>query len=102
MPFYIYIIQSECDSSYYKGFTEDYFKRLTYHNSGLSKYTSRKIPWKLVYLEIYNSKRETLIREKVLKKYSHKQIQELINSSKNKCRHLVDEWLKSIPNIVGD
>ncbi|MES2680628.1 MAG: GIY-YIG nuclease family protein [Bacteroidota bacterium] len=102
MPFYVYIIQSRKDNSYYKGFTEDYFERLIQHNDGLSTYTSRKTPWNLVYLELYDLKREALVREKKLKKYSHDQIQNLILSPGNKCKFLVDEWLKSLPNGVGD
>jgi predicted GIY-YIG superfamily endonuclease len=53
-------------------------------------------------LEIYASKKEALICEKKLKKYSHDQIKGLIDSPKNQYRHLVDEWLKSLPNHVGD
>ncbi|PBQ33395.1 endonuclease [Sphingobacteriaceae bacterium] len=102
MAFYVYIIQSTADYSYYKGFTEDYVERLKQHNLGLSKYTSSKTPWILVYLEVYDSKREALIREKRLKKYSHEQIRNLINSPSNKQINLVREWLKSLPNNVGD
>ena len=82
MLFYIYVIQSAADKSYYKGFTENYFQRIIDHNNGLSTYTSRKTPWRLVYLESYDVKREALIREKALKKYSHTQILDLIKSSK--------------------
>ena len=102
MPYYVYIIQSMTDHSYYKGSTSDYYKRIEEHNNGLSLYSSRKIPWKLVYLEIHETKRESLIREKVLKKYSHEQIQNLMESPNNKGKNYVDEWLKSLPNDVGD
>jgi putative endonuclease len=83
MSFYVYIIQSEIDQSYYKGFTEDYLERLKQHNDGWSKYTSRKKPWNLVYVELFESKSEALKREKTLKKYSHNQILNLIYSHKN-------------------
>ena len=83
MSFYIYIIQSGLDNSYYKGFTENPIIRLFRHNNGESSYTKNKVPWKLVYLEIKLSKREALIREKTLKKYSASQIQLLVNSTKN-------------------
>ena len=102
MNFYVYIIESRADCSYYKGASEDYCERIKQHNAGLSRYTSRKIPWVLIYLEVYESKRESLIREKVLKKYSHDQIRTLIDSPKNRYQYLVDEWLKSLPNGVGD
>lgn len=102
MAFYVYIIQSKKDNSYYKGSTQNYFQRTEQHNQGLSLYTSRKMPWVLVYLEIFESKKESIIREKVLKKYSHDQIRDLIISPNHKCKLMVDEWLKSLPNDVGD
>jgi putative endonuclease len=83
MRFYIYIIQSEIDQSYYKGFSENYIERLKQHNDGWSKYTSRKKPWKLVYVELFESRSEALKREKTLKKYSRSQILILIQSQKN-------------------
>lgn len=102
MGFYVYIIQSQKDGSYYKGYTENYYERLIQHNSGVSKYTSRKTPWVLVYLETYELKHDALLREKKIKKYSHEQINNLVHSGLNKNKNLVDEWLKSLPNDVGD
>ena len=83
MPFYVYIIQSEIDNSFYKGFSEDVFKRLLQHNAGESNYTSTKIPWKLVYYEEQPDKKTALIRERNLKKADKNRITELIKSNKN-------------------
>jgi putative endonuclease len=83
MALYIYIIQSDQDQSYYKGFTEDYSARLIQHNNGLSTYTSRKMPWRLVYVEIHETKTLALKREKNLKKADRARIEALIVSSKN-------------------
>ena len=83
MPFYVYIIQSQLDNSYYKGFTEDPPLRVTRHNNGESQYTSARIPWKLVYVEELETKTLALKREKRLKSYAHDQIINLINSTKN-------------------
>jgi len=94
MAFYIYIIQSLKDNSFYKGFTENPNSRIIAHNNGESKYTSSKTPWYFVYLEEMPSKREALIRERGLKKYSHLQINQLINSPKN-------ELLKILGGSVG-
>jgi putative endonuclease len=88
MPYYVYIIQSAVDNSYYKGFTENLLQRLALHNSGESTYTRRKIPWLIVYIEVFESKRESLIREKALKKYDHAQIQRLLTSPKNKIKEI--------------
>lgn len=83
MPFYVYIIQSEQDSSYYKGFSENCEERLKQHNEGLSLYTSRKAPWKLVYIEEHQSKTSALKREKNLKKATTERLKALIISDKN-------------------
>lgn len=83
MPFYVYILQSELDRSYYKGFTLNPIIRLTQHNAGEMKYTSTKMPWQLVYVEQFENKRDALIRERNLKKATTERIEYLIASSKN-------------------
>ena len=70
MIYYVYILQSAQDGTFYKGYTENIEKRVDQHNNGESKYTSRKMPWKLVYLEQFQTKREALIREKQIKRYN--------------------------------
>lgn len=66
--FWVYILKSEKDNSLYIGQTSNIEKRLLHHNEGLSKYTSRKIPWKIVYTEKYGSRNEAIKRERFLKK----------------------------------
>ena len=68
MKFKVYILQSEKDGTYYIGYTTDLNRWLTEHNSGKSIYTSGKIPWEVVYHEIFPTKTEALKREKFLKK----------------------------------
>ncbi len=46
--YYIYIIQSKKDKSYYTGITEDLRIRIQEHNRGKVRYTSSKIPYELV------------------------------------------------------
>ncbi len=57
MAFYVYMLQSEKDGSFYKGFTEDPSRRLQLHNEGFSQYTSNKVPWTLVYVEELSDKK---------------------------------------------
>ena len=84
MAFYVYIIRSDKDGSYYKGFSENPFERLVQHNAGWSHYTSGKCPWTLIYIEDFIDKSEALKREKALKKFSHFQIERFIIFIKNK------------------
>ncbi|MDH4472967.1 MAG: GIY-YIG nuclease family protein [Fluviicola sp.] len=81
--YFVYIIYSQSGDCYYKGFSENPEKRLLQHNNKESRYTSKHCDWILIYLERFETKREALIREKGLKKYSKMQIGELIKSPKN-------------------
>jgi putative endonuclease len=83
MPFYVYIIQSQKDGSYYKGYSENPYARLTQHNNGESIYTAGKIPWILVCLLSFETKKEALIKERKLKKYPTSSIEALIQSAQN-------------------
>jgi putative endonuclease len=83
MAFFVYILQSAVDGSFYKGFSENPNIRLQQHNNGQSGYTSAKMPWMIVFVEEFATKKDALIREKSLKKYSHEQIERLIGSPNN-------------------
>ncbi|MDB5202991.1 MAG: nuclease family protein [Ferruginibacter sp.] len=83
MSFFVYILQSEKDGSFYKGFTGDPLVRLTQHNLGQTLTTRIKMPWRLVYVESFLEKRDALIREKKLKKYSVVKLMYLISHKQN-------------------
>jgi putative endonuclease len=84
MPYYVYILKSTIDGTYYKGSSENYLKRFDEHNAGLSKYTSHKIPWVLFYAEEHIDRRSALIRERKLKR----------------CKEEYFEWLKTQPTNI--
>lgn len=65
--YYVYILSSQIDSSWYIGFTDDLDKRLILHNSGKSYYTKRKMPWGVIYYEVAFNKYDAIAREKYLK-----------------------------------
>jgi putative endonuclease len=78
--FYTYILYSPSIDKYYVGFTEDLEWRLERHNSGWGKFSSKGIPWKLVYSEEYKTKSEAMKREYEIKRWkSRKLIEELIS-----------------------
>ncbi|WP_072881774.1 GIY-YIG nuclease family protein [Salegentibacter echinorum] len=66
--YFVYILKSKLDHSFYIGQTNDLNRRLLYHNDGKSRYTSRKIPWEIVYFEKFNTRKDAIFREKFLKK----------------------------------
>ncbi|MBP7819484.1 GIY-YIG nuclease family protein [Candidatus Gracilibacteria bacterium] len=69
MSYYVYILQSEVNSSYYIGVSKDLLERLERHNRGGSTYTKRYKPWRLLYSEVYITKSDAYRRERQLKSY---------------------------------
>jgi putative endonuclease len=65
--FFVYILQSMKDFSFYVGQCDDLDKRMSKHSEGMSKYTSGKRPWRLVYFEVLSSRSDAIKREKRLK-----------------------------------
>ncbi|MBX2910048.1 MAG: GIY-YIG nuclease family protein [Chitinophagales bacterium] len=90
MPYYVYIIQSEFDGTFYKGSSENPVQRLAQHNEGQTPSTRHKRPWKLLYVEELSSKTDMLIREKKLKRGNKDYFLKLINGNKNIINHFFD------------
>ena len=65
----LYVIQSKKDFTFYIGITPDIKKRLEKHNKGQVFSTKFKIPWELIYCEIYRSKNDAAAREQKLKNH---------------------------------
>ena len=81
--YYVYILQSQKDKSYYTGFSEDLKQRIKTHNSSGKKFTTRKNGiWILIYAEAYQSKQDAYNREQKLKVHGSGKI-ELIKRLKN-------------------
>lgn len=66
---YVYVLQSKKHNKCYVGFTTDLRKRVHEHNSGLSNFTVKGIPWELIYYEAYRD--ETIARERERKIKQH-------------------------------
>jgi putative endonuclease len=78
--FTLYILYSKSIDSYYVGYTNDIHRRLSEHNRKKGKFTDRGIPWHMVYSEDFNTKKEVMDREKLIKsKKSRAFIIELIS-----------------------
>lgn len=65
----VYILQSGKTKEIYIGFTTNLKSRLAFHNSGKSFSTKTSIPWKLIYAEVYRSRKDAEDRERKLKYY---------------------------------
>ena len=65
--YFVYILHSQKDGSFYMGFSEDVEDRLKDHNRFISKYTSSKAPYELIWYCVFASKAKALAFEKYLK-----------------------------------
>lgn len=78
--YHVYILYCHAHDLYYKGYTENLSIRLIEHNEGLSRYTSGKGPWELVYQKMFETKREALIEERRIKKLNRESLKKLIEN----------------------
>jgi putative endonuclease len=67
MNFYTYILESESSGMLYIGQTSDLKERLTRHNTGNSRFTKSKGPWKMIFSIKLESRSEAILLEKKLK-----------------------------------
>ena len=67
MAYYVYILQSQSNHTYYVGSTGNLASRLQRHNQGRSNYTKSGIPWKIVYSEQYETRCQATKRERQIK-----------------------------------
>lgn len=83
MPYYVYILQSEKDGTYYIGSTQDLDERLRRHNEGRSKYTKVKRPWRVVYSEEFEDRSAAMKREHEIKNRKKREyIETLVRTSR--------------------
>lgn len=68
--FYVYILKCN-DNTLYTGYTVDLDSRIETHNNGLgAKYTRGRLPVKLMYHEVLDSKSDAMKREYEIKQLS--------------------------------
>ena len=87
MSFYLYVIQSP-SGKYYKGVSGHPLLRLEQHNNHEVQSTAHQGPWRFVGVIAFESKREALIQERKLKKYSREKLEAWILVQENR----VDEF----------
>jgi predicted GIY-YIG superfamily endonuclease len=69
--FYIYVLQSiNFPDQTYIGFTQDLNHRLSEHNAGTSKHSSKFKPWKITFYIAFETQEQAIYFEKYLKSCS--------------------------------
>lgn len=78
---YTYIVECK-DKTFYTGWTNHLQNRIKAHNDGKgAKYTKSRLPVKLVYYEVYETKQEAMRREYEIKQLTRKQKKKLIEKA---------------------
>lgn len=81
MFYYVYILQSQKNKSYYIGYTSDLLKRVKSHNAGSNLATKPYVPYKLIFYEAFLDKNDAKNRETYLKGgYGRKTIKSLLKN----------------------
>jgi len=81
--FFIYILKSNINDSYYVGSCKDLDERFNLHNSGKVKSTKRYAPWQLAYKENYLKLSDAINREMQIKSWKKRSaIEKLIKHFK--------------------
>jgi putative endonuclease len=89
MP-YLYILECS-DGTYYTGSTIDLHKRLWQHKNGLgANHTKKRLPVKLVYLEVYERIVNAYFREKQIQGWTHAKKQALIKKNYDEIHKLAE------------
>ena len=70
--FSTYILESEESGRWYIGHYNDPQRRIQEHNSGHTKSTKNKGPWRLIFNKEFKSKKDALEFEFILKKLKNK------------------------------
>lgn len=83
VTYYVYILQSEKDGTYYVGSTQDLDSRLKRHNQGRSKYTKVRRPWKLRYFEAFLDRSSAVKREIEIKRHKRSSYIEKLSERSN-------------------
>ncbi|RMG83733.1 MAG: GIY-YIG nuclease family protein [Bacteroidetes bacterium] len=80
MKYLLYILYSPTLNKYYIGYTgDDMEERLRRRNSRHKGYTGKVNDWRVVYQEVYSTKKEAYHREREIKGWkSRKRIERLI------------------------
>ena len=81
MPYFVYILQSLKDETYYIGSTQDLNSRIERHNQGRVSYTKPRRPWKLVYSEEHQDRSSAAKREYEIKKRKSREFIEILIKS---------------------
>jgi putative endonuclease len=68
MSYFVYIVFSQSCGKYYTGHTQDLDNRLREHNDGEGNFTSKCLPWMIIWSSMAPSRGEAMKLENKIKK----------------------------------
>lgn len=80
--FYIYILKSQINDSYYIGSCKNVPTRFKQHNQSLVSSTKRYVPWGLMYTEEYDRLKQARNRERQIKSWKKRSAIEKLMANK--------------------
>ncbi len=66
--YFVYILKSKKDGTYYVGYSADVNRRLKEHNNGKVRYTRGRAPYMLIHTERFQSIEDAKKKESSIKK----------------------------------
>jgi putative endonuclease len=81
--YYVYILRSLQNASFYKGITNNLKRRVQEHNNGEENATKKYTPWELVWYCEKKNKSEAVVLERKLKNLSRKRLEQFIGKYNN-------------------
>jgi putative endonuclease len=78
MAYYVYILQSQTNRTFYKGSTDNLVRRINDHNQGRVTFSSKFRPWNLVWFTTKNTRAEAVALEMKLKNLSAIRLEEFM------------------------
>jgi len=100
--FYVYILANR-SLTLYVGVTDDITRRVLHHRSGVgSRFTSRYAITRLVYVEITNTPRDAIAREKQIKGWSRAKKVKLIETANPTWADLAERWFENEQDLCRE
>ena len=93
MPYYVYILSNEHNTTIYTGVTNDLIRRVYEHkhHHDLNSFSSKYHVNKLVYYEIFSQPKPAIYREKQIKGTNRKKKNQLISELNPEWKDLYSE-----------
>ncbi|PIR41656.1 MAG: endonuclease [Candidatus Yanofskybacteria bacterium CG10_big_fil_rev_8_21_14_0_10_46_23] len=82
--YYTYVLKSLKNNKFYIGITNNLSRRLSLHNKGRVKSTKSYAPWEVYYFEYFNTRKQAVSREKIIKSWKSREMIEKLKFNRSR------------------